>query len=434
MASRENANVWTRNAVRGAFSAMLAMGPMAAPAYAQNTERVTASGVYNADRYHAYPETLGQNPVTAHPGEILSTLQIQGTVDTLAPTTADWAESDLLASLRVLNGYKAEGGLNAVSDSQLIAQVRGMLAGAERVGGATQRVDVTEILRSNGYSVGQDTHVYFQAISGGEDQIYLGGTQRANNTTGVGPIPIPHGYDSLAVVGAQNRAANGVRITMERTTQSGVESSITDAYDFCGNNYSAPEAPVVAATRVENPCINVRVRAPRGVQFDNEHVQARVLVLDMNTGNTVPVSNEECPIDTGQIQMNCTSGTDCRRVLDEAAQHSPGLHQVVEHVRSTRGRDAAISQIFIADARINIDEQGSYITVPVHADRLNENFVVAVCFDWDNGGSSVDVIHHPGTADAHGFIHDQLIMEGNGNNMDVFRGHRRVSRGADQTN
>lgn len=203
------------------------------------------------------------------------------------------------------------------------------------------------------------------------------------------------------------------------------------------NNFSIKiidreQAPVARAVEVAaQPCINVRVRAPRGVNFTNENVDARVLVLDMNSGTTLPV--EDCPVDTGQVQANCAQGAECQRILREAADRSPGFQEVVREAARARGANAPISRIFVSDARINADEGGTYITIPVRADKLNERFLVAVCFDWDGGGSSVSVIHHPGEANAQGFVRDELVMEGSGANMDVFRGHRRVSRGADRT-
>jgi len=422
-------------ALAGAYVTDAALSRQDAFAQTQDA-RVTARGALAEDAYRPREFALGDNPVVRN-GAPLTTANIEGTMSVLAPTTADWAENELRAAIRLTNGYRADGGLDASSNAALIADLRARLAGAGQPAGRPERVNITRLLIDNGYTVDEGTEVFIQTVTPGRSQRYLAGTQGASNTTGVRPIEIPSGYDSLAVLGRNARENEAVRFTIERTVHGKKEQSQIDLYDWCGNGYSLPEAPALPSQEaVQSPCINIRVRPPEGLDFSNENVRARVLVLDMNSGGTLP--SEECPVDTGQVMVNCDDV--CAEILERAAGDSEGFRRVMTRVRRERGPEATISRIFAADARISADaEHGTYVTVPVLSEKLNDNFVTIICFDWDEnengrpGGSSVVVVHSVTEADENGFIRDQLVMEGRGQNMDVFQNGRRTSRGARHT-
>lgn len=408
--------------------------------------RVTAEGVYGAEaRNPLRINSLGENPVANSLGAPISVRETRETREALSAVTPAWANSYLENTLRLLNGYTSAAREGAASDQILVTRVRTLLASQARLGGSTQALDITGLLREHGYTVDAGISVTIQASSGGLSRTFAAGTQSSGGPRGDGVTTINLGaHDGITIASDGNGAVEGIDIRVRRTQAvaggaTRVDNAAWFAADGCGNVYAGmptatSEIAAVTPLLVERPtapCINVRVRPPRGVRFTNENVHARVLVLDMNSGTTYPA--EECPVDTGQVQVNCDN--DCVRVLREAADRSPGFAEVVQRVRRERGTDAAISRVFTADARITDAAGGedAYITVPVRADKLNRNFVTIVCFDWENGGSSTVVIHNPGEADSRGFIRDRLVMEGAGQNMDVFEGRRRVSRGADRT-
>jgi hypothetical protein len=418
--------------------APMTAAPTAANAQTRVVERATAASVYRTESTNPLiVPSLGENPVSNRVGAPISLVEVRETREALAATTDDWAEPYLEYGLRALNGYNANATDGAVSDQALIRQVRDLIASAPRIGGDTQPVDVTALLRANGYQIAEGVVVTMEANSVGLGRVFSAGTQ-ADGVDGVKIIPLGT-HDGITLRGDGDGAAEGIDIVVARTQRGTAGGQTTQRAgmffaDDCGNGYGhlqyrdVVETAAALSREATDPCVTVRVRVPRGVNLADERADIRVVTLDLGRGGAFPA--EECPAEE-QVTVNCEGP--CSDLMVNAAHLSEPFQRVLQRVRRERGADAQISRFYTPDATFIPDAardgEGS-VRLQIRRSQINSNVAVIICFDWPGGGSEIVTLtdidtNTEGVITANSRGGDFELNMSNGGNVEVFRGERR---------